>query len=120
MLFPKNVVRVFENTKDAIADIPYDFNNNANKIGEFIINNPEIVASMVGLAFSMRHVIRSLIVSHRVKQQQYRKDHTLYDPHSGFTFTLRRKLTNNDYAEIYTRQDNGEKLYNILNEINVI
>ncbi len=118
MLIPKFVIRTIENTKDAVIDIPDTLN--PDKLTAWAINNPETVASLIGLAISMRHVIRSLIVSHRVNKQQYRKDHTLYDPHSGFTFDLRRKLTNNDYNEIYRRQAEGEVLYNILKDIKAI
>lgn len=120
MLLPKAVYRTIENTKDALIDIPEDISRMASHIGKFILDNPETVAACVGIGISLLRASRSLVVSHRVAQQNHRADFTFYDPHSGFRWDLKRKLTNNDRMIIGKRIKNGEDMYDILKNIRAI
>ncbi len=119
MLIPRNLGKIL--TKSVKVKTPnIDISTNANKITKFITENPETVTAIIGILFSSRHILRSLIVSHRVKQEAKRKERTLYDPRTGVHYILRRELTPLDYQYINDRRKEGAYLYDILCSINAI
>ena len=124
MLIPRNFDKFIANrisgNSSEKTEKSIDISEQANKLGTFIKENPEIVASIIGTLFSCRHIIRSLIVSHRTKRENERKDRTLYDPRTGFHYILKRTLSNADYKYISDRRKEGYDMYDILCSINAI
>lgn len=49
-----------------------------------------------------------------------KREKTLYDPHTGIRWDLRRKLTNDDRIEIVSRERSGESLDTILCDMRLI
>ena len=107
------------NTIDTNA-IKNDISSKIDGILTYATDHPELVTAITALIFGSRHILRSLIVSHRVNKENRRKDYTLYDPHTGFHYQLCRKLTNNDYVEISRRQELGKPMHEILWELGAI
>ena len=100
-----------------------DFNNVAKQSKEItttLAKNPEYLTLASGIIFGLLRIFRSMVVSHRVNKERYRIDHSYYDPHTGFKFELRRKLTNSDYRTISTRTKNGDSIVDILEDIRAI
>ena len=100
-----------------VNGIKNDISSKIDSILTYAADHPELVTAATALILGSRQILRSLIVSHRVNQENHRKDYTLYDPHTGFHYQLRRKLTNNDYVEISRRQALGEPMHDILWDI---
>jgi len=119
MLFP-NSHNTIEHTGDIIADISEDFYDITKNVKEFIINNPHATVAILSAGASIIRAIRSYTVSKRINKITYQKDYRWYDPHTGFTWDLKRKLTNNDRLEITRRIRNGEDVYDVLRDIRAI
>ncbi len=96
-----------ENLSEAAVDT-------ASRGAQWAINNPEKVVAGIGLGIGVLQASRSLVVSHRVKMERKRIDHTYYDPSTGFHWDLRRAATNKDRAEILARKKAGEDIVQIL------
>ena len=92
----------------------------ASKAGRFVSENKEMVAMGIPLAIATVKAGQSLVVSRRVNKDYHRKDHRLYDPSMGFSWELRRKLTNADRAEIRKRRKAGQDYYEILEELRLL
>jgi hypothetical protein len=119
MLFP-NFHNTIEHTRDTVADISEDFHDITKDVKEFVINNPHATIAILSAAASIIRAIRGYTVSNRINRITYQKDYRWYDPHTGFTWDLKRKLTNNDRLEITRRIRNGEDVYDILRNIRAI
>lgn len=87
---------------------------------EWGVNNPEKVIAVAGIAVAAMKASQSLVVSHRVKAERQRIDHTYYDPSTGFHWELRRAATNADRAKILERKANGEQIVDILKDLKLI
>ena len=124
MLIPRNFdkfITRFSNRNSSGKKVDTtDISEQINKLSKTIVENPETVASIIGILFSSRHIIRSLIVSHRTKRDNERKDRTLYDPRTGFHYILKRTLSNADYKYISEKRKEGHDMYDILCSINAI
>ena len=87
---------------------------------EWGIGNPEKVVAGIGIGIAVLKASQSLVVSHRVKMERRRIDHTYYDPSTGFHWDLVRKATNADRAQILERKKNGESIVTILKDLKLI
>lgn len=82
---------------------------------------PELALSIVvPVAVAGIKSTQSLIVNNRIKSERNRIDHTYYDPSSGMHWELKRKASNNDRAEILRRKAQGDDVYTILRNMNLL
>lgn len=82
--------------------------------------NPEKVVMILGISASILKASQSLIVSHRVRMERARIDHTWYDPSTGMHWQLCRKATNADRAMILKMKQSGMDAYTILKQLRLI
>lgn len=103
-----------------VNDILKTLNSNAQKAFSYITNNPEKVAAAIGATIALCNATKHLQVTHRVNSQNRIKDKTYYDPSTGFRWSLKRKMTNNDRLVITSRKKNGEDVAYILQDLRLI
>lgn len=124
MLIPRNfdkLIARFTNGAVKTSETPkIDISNKIEKAGNWIKDNPEAVASIIGIIYSGRHIIRSLIVSARTRAENQRKERTIYDPRTGIHYILTRPLSNYDYQYISDRRKEGYDMYDILSSLKAI
>ena len=84
------------------------------------LNNPEKVMAGFALGTGLLNATKHLHVTHRNNVEQRRRDHTYYDPSTGFHWELKRKPTNNDRAIIQSRRRCGEDTHEILRSLRLI
>ncbi len=63
------------------------------------------------------HVAASKLKVYRKKDV---KEHYYYDRSLGYYWALKRKLSNRELLEIDSRKKNGERLADILSDLNVL
>lgn len=110
----KNEKDILAMLKEKVEDFGEAAVDAASRGAQWAINNPEKVVAGIGLGIGVLQASRSLVVSHRVKMERKRIDHTYYDPSTGFHWDLRRAATNKDRAEILARKKAGEDIVQIL------
>ena len=71
----------------------------------------------IGIGAFLLKASQSLIVSHRVYEENRRQDRTYYDPSTRMRWDLRRKPSNYERAEILRRRETGEDIYDILKSL---
>ena len=124
MLIPRNfdkLIANFVNRKTEKSETPkIDISNKIEKAGTWIKDNPEAIASIIGVLYSGRHIIRSLIVSARTRAENQRKERTIYDPRTGIHYILTRQLSSYDYQYISDRRKEGYDMYDILSSLKAI
>ena len=124
MLIPRNfdkLIARFAHDTTKISEPPkIDISNKIEKAGEWIRDNPEAVASVIGILYTGRHIIRSLIVSARTRAENQRKERTIYDPRTGIHYILTRQLSSYDYQYISDRRKEGYDMYDILSSLKAI
>ena len=84
------------------------------------MEHPTEVVAIISVSAAVLKASQSLVVSHRVKAERARIDHTYYDPSTGMHWDLCRKANNNDRAMIMQRKANGEDVYSILRDLRLI
>ena len=113
-----------ETAKKNVKDFASKVGNEAKALGskaiDFGVENKELCIAMIPVVVGALQMGRSHVVSHRAKTERRRIEHTYYDPSSGMHWELKRKATNADRAEILRRKAQGEDIYNILRQMNLI
>ena len=108
-----------ETAKQNVKDFAGKVRSEAEALGartvDFVIENKELCIAAIPVVVGALKVGQSQIVSHRQRIQR-----TYYDPSSGMHWELKRKATNNDRAEILRRKAEGEDVYTILRQMNLI
>ena len=81
------------------------------------LDTPSKIALTIGVGAFLLKASQSLIVSHRIFEENRRQDRTYYDPSSHMRWDLRRKPSNYERAEILRRRETGEDIYDILKSL---
>lgn len=94
-------------------------------IDNWICNNKENIAFVVGTGSVGLTAVAGLLRAVNnsgfgAKRQKKAKDLVYWDPSSRHHWTLRRELSNNEWAEVERRRRNGEKLGDILEDMRVL
>ncbi|MBO7450966.1 MAG: hypothetical protein J6U54_11435 [Clostridiales bacterium] len=66
------------------------------------------------------HITKGIIRSHNLKKEEVLKDMYCYDRSLGHYWELRRKLTNDEWISIENRRKQGERLADILEDLQVL
>lgn len=113
-----------ETAKQNVKDFAGKVRSEAEALGartvDFVIENKELCIAAIPVVVGALKVGQSQIVSHRQTRERRRIQRTYYDPSSGMHWELKRKATNNDRAEILRRKAEGEDVYTILRQMNLI
>ena len=99
--------------KEKVQETIYWINDNK----EFLIIVIPAASAILTGGFK---VIKSLSRNIALAQEKRIKDMRIYDRSMGKYIELRRPLKNNDMKTILERRENGEKLSNILMDLNLI
>lgn len=91
-----------------------------SKVFDFVINNPEKAAAVLGGAVAFFNATRSLHVTKRNKDEHRYKEFKYYDPHTGMRWDLRRRMTNYDRIYISEESKKGRSMSDILRERGLI
>lgn len=91
----------------------------------FVDNNKEfvilvgipVVRGLFGAGKSITRVARR---NHAIRLEERNKDMRFYDPRLGHSWQLKRKLTNDELHFIDRRRKKGERLSDILSDLNVL
>lgn len=78
---------------------------------EIIVALPVIIGGVTGIYKTFKPT--------NYEQERKRIDHTYYDPSTGLHWELKRKLTNNERAELDRRRRDGEAVIDILKSMKV-
>lgn len=78
---------------------------------EIIVGLPVVIGGARSLYKALKPTV--------YEQERKRIDHTYYDPSTGLHWELKRKLTNNERAELDRRRRNGEAVIDILKSMKV-
>lgn len=109
-----NIKEVASKVKNKVFDL-------GDRLLNLAIDNPEATAAIaVPIVVSGIRSGQSLIVNHRIKQQEARADRTWYDRSTGLRWDLRRKMTNNDRKAITEMKAQGMDSIDILSRLNLI
>lgn len=76
-----------------------------------------VVPVVIGVAAT---IVKVAGRHHNLAKQEAVKNLYCYDRSLGHYWSLRRELTNNEWLEIDRRKKNGERLSDILKELNVL
>lgn len=91
------------------------------KIKEFWNDNKEIIIAVVPAACGLIGMgIRVIGKHHNLRLEERNKDLRCYDTSLGHYWELRRKLGNSEWVEIERRRKSGERLADILDDMNVL
>lgn len=88
----------------------------ANNVKDFINENRELLIVAVPVVGG---VLGSVIRKARGDQQEYLRNHYIYDPRSGVYFKT-RKLSNAQRLEYTKRREKGESVSHILESMRVL
>ena len=96
--------------------------NIKKETARFVANNlPEVSSALALVAIGTgRAIVKSAKRHSKVQEELKTKDLRVYDTSLGHYWELRRKLSNREWVEIESRRMNGERLANILSEMNVL
>ena len=96
--------------------------NIKKETARFVANNlPEVSSALALVAIGTgRAIVKSAKRHSKVQEELKTKDLGVYDTSLGHYWELRRKLSNREWVEIESRRMNGERLANILSEMNVL
>ena len=94
----------------------------ASKAWEFVKDkeNREVIATVGGAIIGGLIGLKKYRSATNQQTERERIDHTYYDPQTGCHWELRRKLTNDERAELVTRRRRGEFTEDILNDMRVL
>lgn len=91
---------------------------------DWVVENPEaatLIVTVGGAAIGGGcKLAKTAIRSHNLKKEEYLKDCYIYDRSLGMYLHTKRPLNNKDYVTINERRDHGEKLSNILVDMNIL
>ena len=79
----------------------------------------EIVTVGIPTAIVVTKAIVKACSKTQYEKERDRIDHTYYDPATGAHWELKRKLTNKERQELINRKDDGEDVYDILQDMKV-
>lgn len=91
----------------------------------FVDNNKEFVIlvgipAITGLFRAGKSITRTASRNHTIRLEERNKDMRCYDPRLGHYWELKRKLTNDEWRFIDRRRKKGERLSDILSDLNVL
>lgn len=94
-------------------------------IVRFVNNNKEFmilvaIPAATGLFKAGKSITRTASRNHTIKLEERNKDMRCYDPRLGHYWELKRKLTNDEWRFIDRRRKKGERLSDILSDLNVL
>ena len=93
----------------------------ANKVLEWVDKNKELsVSILVPVVLGVPKMIRMIGHNHAVNKEIRFKERTIYDRSLGRYVELKRPLRTNEALSIEERRANGEKLYQILNDMGLL
>lgn len=104
----------------AKANIRYEF----QRFKDGLYNNREVLIAaipvVIGVAAEVRKQARQMNADTRNRREQHRHEYEVWDPRSGGYITCKRRLTNADRIRISERRADGERLIDILRDMNLI
>lgn len=107
--------------KDAKNTIKEKTKYGVQKTLTWIKYNPQLtiaIASIVGSVGGF--VIKNATKEHRLKKEQKLKENYVYDRRLGHYWELERKLSSAEWIEIDKRRANGERMSDILVDLDVL
>lgn len=94
--------------------------NTVKEIINYAANNPREVTAIIVAAITCLSTIVRLTQTMSVNRRYISSEQTYYDPSSMIHWDLKRKLSNNEKQMIRYRKLNGEDIYDILRQMNVL
>lgn len=82
--------------------------------------NKEELLVLVPLGLAAARGVKNLRATTTRDSERDRIDHTYYDPSTGAHWELKRKLSNDERAELMARRRNGEYVEDILDDMRVL
>lgn len=93
----------------------------AQKTLNWIKYNPQLTIAIVSVVGSVGgFVVKNATKEHHLKQEQKLKENYVYDRRLGHYWELNRKLSSAEWVEIDKRRSNGERMSDILVDLNVL
>ena len=93
----------------------------AQEFGDWFNRNKEVILTLApALVGGAVAIIKVAGKQHNLHKEEELKDLYCYDRSLGHYWALRRELSNKEWLEIDSRKNNGEKLGDILKELNVL
>lgn len=94
----------------------------ASKAWEFVKDkeNREVLVTVGGAIVGGLIGLKKYRSANNAQLERDRIDHTYYDPQTGAHWELRRKLTNDERAELMARRRRGEFTEDILDDMRVL
>lgn len=89
-------------------------------LGTILVVTPVAVGAITALAKSATNIVRAANRRSELNIEQKKKDYYCYDRSAGHYWELNRKLSNSDWTHINKRRANGDKLADILADMNVL
>lgn len=97
------------------------FRSKTDEIKSFVNNNKETITVLAPCAIgAVVKGVKAADKRAKIKKEEDLKDLYCYDRSLGHYWSLRRKLTNKEWAEIDRRKKCGERLSDILSEMKVL
>lgn len=87
---------------------------------EWVVANREVVVGAIGFMSAAGAKGVSAVRKAHKHREERTKERRIYDHSAGHRWNLRRKLSNEEWAEVDRRKKNGEKLGDILEEMKVL
>ena len=84
-----------------------------------LLTDITIIGSIIGMGIKGIKMVRSLTKKSGTERLADQRDYSYYDPHTGIRWDLKRKMTNNEKAELRVRMDSGEPAEEILKDLGV-
>lgn len=99
--------------KKKVSDVVY------NSL-EFVNDHKEDITKIMAVATPTIVVTKKIVKKASAAHERSKIDHRYYDHSTQSFIQLKRKLNNKDIQRINERKADGLKMYDILNEMNVI
>ena len=100
------------------------FRQRVESVGNWITRNAPTILVLAPVAIAAVNTATNLVVGvgrrMEVAEEKDRREHSCYDRSEGHYWDLKRKLTNSDWEEINERKANGERMGDILDDMDVL
>ena len=111
--FKQSTIEFGRKAKEQVCD-------KAVRAGNWAVRNKEMIVISAPILIAGIKSGQSLLVNKRLKDERKRIDNTYYDPSTGAHWELKRKLSNDERAELMARRRNGEFVEDILDDMRVL
>ncbi len=99
--------------KDKAIDAAYWIKNNPETVGIITTLGAAIIGGTVKIG-------KGMMRTHNLRKEQYIKERNIYDRSLGMYLHTRRPLRNKDFVTINARRNKGERLSDILIDMNIL